>query len=152
MIFLPTVYFLYDVEQGNQDSIRVVTKLSAKNIASFGEGNDGTLYAVSYNGTVYRVGVKPEPTIAVRAPTVPARAIYPNPTTGPLTVELPSTLGKLHSTDLFAPTGVRLGQLAAVQRGTLTYQFYLGDLPGGTYTLRFRGANGTAVSRIVLHP
>ncbi|WP_420460646.1 hypothetical protein [Neolewinella sp.] len=29
-------------------------------------------------------------------------------------------------------------------------QFHLHELPGGTYTLRFRGVAGTAVSRIVV--
>ena len=144
--------FLYEVEQGNQDSIRVITELPTKNIASFGEGNDGTLYAVSYNGTVYRVGVRPEPTTAVRPPVLEARAIYPNPTRGLVNVRLPPALGALQTTELFAPTGMYLGQLAPAERGAAeTYRFQLGELPVGVYTLRFRGAAGTAVSRIVLH-
>ena len=141
--------FLYDPESHRHDSLTVQLDVASQNLAAFGEGNDGSLYAVDYNGKVFRIGVR---TTGILQPSVTTHrlATYPNPARGRVTISVPPALRR-HSTVRLQDLTGRVYLTATVPDHLDRFDLALPQLPTGTYLLRLANTTDLAVTRMTIH-
>jgi len=95
----------------------------------------------------------PQQTLATTAATTLSQqvALYPNPASGTVSVELPSSLG--HQTvaaTLFDAVGRPVRALILPAQGTTPHVLTLSELPSGIYLLHLRTSVGTLVKKLTL--
>ena len=126
---------------------------TALNIPSFGEDADGELYFTAFNGDVYRFFSKSDTSSEIGVPEESLRlAVYPNPTTGDVTVAIPEgMLGPVR----IAVYDVLGREVTVLREGTVgtdehTVRFDAAGLADGIYVVRLEAGGASRTQTVVL--
>ncbi|MGL5892024.1 MAG: zinc-dependent metalloprotease, partial [Bacteroidia bacterium] len=87
--------------------------------------------------SVYNFAVRPQPTV------------FPNPTAGILTVEIPADFGNVQRINVVSVTGASVMQIAQPALRENRLELDLSELESGVYFIEFYTASGRSVSRVV---
>ena len=142
--------FVLDPTKPDIDSVETVVEDPIQNLTTLGTANDGSLYAVDYNGEIYLLELE-EPT-RVRNSAILSLNVFPNPTTTWCTIDWETSGGQRPITAfLFNAQGrvLRKWQKDGFS-GSNQLSFDLNNLPSGLYTLHLRHASEVALARITV--
>ena len=139
-------FYRADLPEGERFTVRTDIPLSS--ISTFGEGSDGSLFVADFEGTIYRIIGEGTTATPAQQPTVQL-AVYPNPATDELRLELPPAFGAEVQAELRNMEGrsVLDRQLTFTNnRATLS----LPELVPGLYTLSLTDGERLAAGRVVI--
>ena len=143
--------FLYDPETQDGDTLRVEVNAPVQNLTSFGTDKAGEIYAVDYNGTVYRIESS-EPTTAVTArAAVTSLAAYPNPTgDGQVSISMPGDFANEGRLSVYTADGRRLSDAPyRITDHDRTIRVPLDTEFTGLFTLKITDGAHMGVARVV---
>ena len=139
-------FYRADLPEGERFTVRTDIPLSS--ISTFGEGSDGSLFVADFGGTIYRI--VGEGTTAIRAQQSTVQlAVYPNPATDELRLELPQNFDAEVRIEL-RDAG---GRSVLERQLTVTNRRVTLDLPQlapGLYTLTLTDGERLAAGRVVI--
>ena len=144
--------FLYRPGEDPKDSVRIVPDVPYLNLTSFGTGNDGTLYAVGYGGTVHRIGIaKPgENPVSIASPIQYSLEVYPNPASRQVTVVRPPSMQDALRARLIDRSGRQVHTWTNLSTFSSHLQLDLPALPSGLFTLVLSDCKQQAITRIAI--
>lgn len=142
--------FVFTPGVKSADSIRVITNTPIDNLTTLGTSNDGSLYAVDYSGSVYRV--ETEVTSTTRRQSPERLGIYPNPAQGYANVQWPGTVTTGLTATLRSSEGRVLrvyNELIPGAEGVVRLQ--LPEVPPGMYVVTLWGVDEVGSGRLLVH-
>ena len=129
----------------------VFTHPDLRNVSSFGEGADGSLYVADYGGAVFRL--RGEASTAVRKAAAPRLlSAFPNPATTRVTLRLPATFGGRISGLVRNATGQQVYRFTLPQRPAELVQLDLPHFPAGVYYLTLTDGQQSGTARLLIQP
>ncbi|WP_116124603.1 PQQ-dependent sugar dehydrogenase [Lewinella sp. IMCC34183] len=132
--FVQPRIFLYD--STSTDVLDVVyNDLPAKNVSTFGEGNDGTLYVADFSGEVYELTSDSGLPVRERPAAVLTLGVFPNPVHDQLTLEFPGEVHGAVRVALHDAQGRRVGEWRDQRVVSGHLALNLPELPAGAYLL-----------------
>ena len=144
--------FLYRPGDPVEDSVKVVEEVPFSNLTTFGTGNDGSLYAVGYAGSIYRIEMtKPEKPSSLVSPLDLTLEVYPNPVSDHINLSLPTSLTGAVRVSLMDAVGRRAYAWPQTTVGANALQLPLPALSPGVYTLLVDSGSYMGTVRLAIH-
>lgn len=140
---------LFDPKSNTADSLVTVTDTPILNLSTFGEGNDGQLYAVDYNGTIYRIEQRKTMT-SLRSYGGERASVYPNPSRGQFSVQLSQHFTRPLSARLIDASGREVAHWHNEVPRAGRVDLSVNGLPAGVYTILVQDGVRSATGRIAL--
>ena len=121
-----------------------------RNVSSFGEGADGSLYVVDYGGSIFQV--RGEASTSTRtAAAHRLLSVFPNPATTRVSLSLPAAFTG-HLTGLLRnATGQQVHRFMLPQRPAGQVQLDLPQFPAGVYYLTLTDGRQSGTARLLIH-
>jgi hypothetical protein len=129
----------------------VIDDAGMNNVSTFGEAADGSLYAASLNGQVYRIGREATTAVAESSPTLDLR-VFPNPLrAGMFTLQLPPGWNRASTAErLLDGLGREIPLFRQPGSGATGVSFTTGELAPGVYHLVVSHGDQIGHSRMVV--
>ena len=140
--------FFYRGDLPEAERLTVITDAPPRQISTFGEGNDGSLFVADFSGTIYGISGEVS-TATVQVGEAYRLVAYPNPTTGAVVITLPSGF-KPQTARVLDAAGRLVRTLPEVVTEGRQYRVELGGMAPGLYTIRLQSRREQAVVRIRL--
>jgi hypothetical protein len=143
--------FLFNPDRTGADSLMVIDDAGMNNVSTFGEAADGSLYAASLNGQVYRIGREATTAVAESSPTLDLR-VFPNPLrAGMFTLQLPPGWNRASTAErLLDGLGREIPLFRQPGSGATGVSFTTGELAPGVYHLVVSHGDQIGHSRMVV--
>lgn len=138
--------FFYRGDLPEAERLTVITDAPPRQISTFGEGTDGSLFVADFSGTVYRISGEAS-TATAQVGEAYRLVAYPNPTAGEAVVMLPTGF-RPQTVRVLDAAGRVVRTAAAGPAEGRRYPVDLNGLTPGLYTVRLLSHDEEAVVRL----